>query len=147
MKQSQTRYPMVLILALCVVAWPYPMFCAQALGATKDKPTPEAQKPRLKRMDAVTPTEPSSSQAVTPSQAAGTSRTRRMPKEAAIDTNKDGTPDRWEYYDDQGLPLRIESDSNFDGSVDEWARFEGGKLVKVEKDSDYDGKVDQWHSY
>ena len=68
------------------------------------------------------------------------------PKEAAIDTNRDGKPDRWEHYD-HGVPVKVEADTNFDGKVDEWAIFVDGKLSKVEKDTDYDGKPDSWITY
>ena len=67
------------------------------------------------------------------------------PKAVAIDTNKDGKPDRWEYHD--GNKVRVEADTNFDGKIDEIAYFENGKLVKGEKDSDYDGKMDKWIDY
>ena len=67
-------------------------------------------------------------------------------KQVASDTNKDGKPDRWEYYE-EGVLVRVEADSNFDGKIDETGIVENGKIVKVEKDSDYDGKVDKWISY
>jgi hypothetical protein len=69
-----------------------------------------------------------------------------MPKSVAVDTNKDGKPDRWEIYEN-GVLARIETDSNFDGKADEWVYAENGKPAKLEKDSDYDGKVDQWVTY
>ena len=68
------------------------------------------------------------------------------PKVIALDTNKDGKPDRWESYDGNQVS-KIEADTNFDGKVDEWAMFEGGKVKKVEKDTDYDGKADRWVDY
>lgn len=68
------------------------------------------------------------------------------PKEVGTDTNKDGKPDRWEYYE-SGVLIRVEADSNFDDKVDETGFVEGGKIVRVEKDSDYDGKVDKWVNY
>jgi hypothetical protein len=69
-----------------------------------------------------------------------------LPKSVAVDTNKDGKPDRWEMYDN-GVLTRIETDTNFDGKPDEWVYAENGKPSKLEKDSDYDGKVDQWVTY
>ena len=68
------------------------------------------------------------------------------PKVAAADTNSDGKPDQWQYYED-GQIARTEADTNFDGKVDEVGNFRGGKLFKIEKDSDYDGKVDKWVEY
>ncbi len=64
----------------------------------------------------------------------------------ASDKNKDGKPDRWEYFD-RGTLVRIEADTNYDGSVDEWAKVSGEKIVSAEKDVDYDGKVDKWITY
>lgn len=69
-----------------------------------------------------------------------------VPKTVAVDTNKDGTPDRWEYYE-QNQIARIEADTNHDGTVDEWVRFADEKVVKVEKDTDYDGQPDRWVDY
>lgn len=92
------------------------------------------------------------------------------PKVAASDTNKDGKPDQWQYYEfgqiartetdtnfdgkpdqwqyyENGRIIRTEADTNFDGKVDEIGNFSNGKLAKVEKDSDYDGKMDRWADY
>ena len=68
------------------------------------------------------------------------------PKVVALDTNKDGKPDQWQYYEN-GQIVRTEADTNFDGRVDEIGYFANGKLTKVEKDSDYDGKMDRWVEY
>lgn len=68
------------------------------------------------------------------------------PKVAASDTNKDGKPDQWQYYEN-GQIIRTEADTNFDGKVDEIGYFTNGKLAKVEKDSDYDGEMDKWVDY
>jgi antitoxin component YwqK of YwqJK toxin-antitoxin module len=93
-----------------------------------------------------------------------------VPKVAASDTNKDGKPDQWQYYEN-GQIVRTEADTNYDGKVDHWQTYENGKIVrteadtnndgkvdeighftdgkltKVEKDSDYDGKMDTWVDY
>jgi len=68
------------------------------------------------------------------------------PRSIGSDTNQDGKPDKWEYYE-QGVLVKIEADSNHDGKVDEWGIIESGRITKVEKDSDYDGKVDKWVNY
>ncbi len=68
------------------------------------------------------------------------------PKVASSDTNHDGKPDQWQYYEN-GQITRTEADTNFDGKVDEIGYFSNGKLVKLEKDSDYDGKMDKWVEY
>ena len=67
-------------------------------------------------------------------------------KSIGTDTNKDGKPDRWEYYQDSKF-IRVEADTNGDGKIDETGFIENGKLVRVEKDSDYDGKADKWVTY
>ena len=68
------------------------------------------------------------------------------PKVVSSDTNHDGKPDQWQYYEN-GEIVRTEADTNFDGKVDEIGYFKNGKLVRVEKDSDYDGKMDKWVDY
>lgn len=69
------------------------------------------------------------------------------PKNIASDSNKDGKPDHWQLYDQNGQVAKVEVDTNFDGKVDQWAFYENGKIKKAEKDSDYDGKPDQWVDY
>ncbi len=69
-----------------------------------------------------------------------------LPKEVASDTNKDGKPDRWEYYAN-GVISSVAADTNNDGTIDEKGYFEKGKLVKVEKDTDGDNKMDKWVTY
>ncbi len=58
------------------------------------------------------------------------------------DTNLDGFPDRWEYYDKKGSLIRIEDDTDKNGAVDRWSEIKDGKIVLVEKDTDGDGKPD-----
>ncbi len=70
----------------------------------------------------------------------------QAPKVIGVDTNGDGKPDRWEYYE-ASILVRIEADTNNDGKVDEKAVVKNGKIVSAEKDSDYDGKVDRWIEY
>ncbi len=68
------------------------------------------------------------------------------PKQVAVDNNKDGEPDSWQFYEN-GQVARTEADRNFDGQVDEWGYFENGKPTKAESDTDGDGKADQWVTY
>ena len=68
-------------------------------------------------------------------------------KTIEVDTNKDGKPDRFEYYGEDGLLTRIEADTNGDGKADEWGTVENGKITKVAKDTDYDGRPDKWVTY
>ena len=63
------------------------------------------------------------------------------------DTNKDGKPDRWEYYGEDGILNKIEADTNGDGKADEWGTVENGKIIKVAKDTDLDGRPDKWVTY
>ena len=70
----------------------------------------------------------------------------QAPKTIGVDTDGDGKPDRWEYYEATVL-VRIEADTNNDGKVDEKAIVKDGKIISAEKDSNYDGKVDRWINY
>ncbi len=58
------------------------------------------------------------------------------------DLNGDGTKDVVRYYNDEGRPLREESDRNFDGTMDEITIFENGRIVRQEMDTNGDGRVD-----
>jgi hypothetical protein len=75
-----------------------------------------------------------------------TTKDAPAPKVISLDTNHDGNPDQWQYYEN-GQIVRTEADTNFDGKVDEIGHFVNGKLTRVEKDSDYDGKMDRWVEY
>jgi len=95
------------------------------------------------------------------------------PLRSRIDQDENGTPDRWEYYDDQGRLLKVGFSRNNTGKPDAWgfsgpdgkvARIEmsstgdekkidrsefftGGVLVRVELDTNEDGRVDKWETY
>ncbi len=58
------------------------------------------------------------------------------------DLNADGVKDVVRHYNDEGRPLREESDRNFDGQMDELVFFEDGRIVRVEQDMNGDGRVD-----
>jgi hypothetical protein len=89
-----------------------------------------------------------------------------------IDTDHDGTIDRWEYYGaDQKLEkigasragdgvqdawsyprpdgsiARTEWSTRRDGRVSRTEYFEGKLLVRAEEDTDADGKIDKWETY
>ena len=85
-------------------------------------------------------------QTTAPAAGAPVSDEKMLIKSIASDSNKDGKPDRWEYYD-QGVLVGVEADSNFDGKIDEKGVIKNGRVVEVEKDSDYDGKPDKWVKY
>src|SRR3569623_486569 len=59
------------------------------------------------------------------------------------DTNMDGKPDVWNYYEDEEL-VRIERDADFNGKVDQWEYYEGGKRDRIGYDTTGAGKVDKW---
>lgn len=67
-----------------------------------------------------------------------------MPKKIGLDTNYNGKPDRWEYYNEKGQVTKVESDANEDGVVEETIIYENGKPVKGAKDTNKDGKTDVW---
>ena len=58
------------------------------------------------------------------------------------DLNSDGVKDVVRYYNDEGRPLREESDRNFDGQMDELIFFEDGRIIRVEQDMNGDARVD-----
>jgi hypothetical protein len=62
---------------------------------------------------------------------------------AELDSNRDGKPDRWEYFDGSPTPRRIEIDSDFDGQVDRWVELGAdGRALSVRIDSNKDGTPD-----
>ncbi len=58
------------------------------------------------------------------------------------DLNADGRKDVVRYYNDEGRPMREESDRDFDGAIDEISFFENGRIARVEEDANKDGKID-----
>lgn len=89
-----------------------------------------------------------------------------------IDTNRDATPDRWEYFDangrldkvgssraEDGTPdawayynsdrsiARVELSNSRDGSIDRVEHYQSGLLVRSEEDTNGDGRIDKWESY
>lgn len=58
------------------------------------------------------------------------------------DLNGDGTKDVVRYYNDEGRPLREESDRDFDGQLDTITIFQEGHIVRQELDENGDGRVD-----
>jgi len=58
------------------------------------------------------------------------------------DLNGDGVKDVVRFYNDEGRPLREESDRDFDGSIDTITVFQSGRVVRTELDEDSDGRVD-----
>jgi hypothetical protein len=95
------------------------------------------------------------------------------PLRARIDTDEDGTIDRWEYYDDKGALLKVGFSRRHDGTPDAWAYagpggktarveiassgderkidrrefYDGDRLIRVEEDTDGDTRIDKWESY
>lgn len=59
-----------------------------------------------------------------------------------VDLNGDGIKDVVRYYNEEGRPLREESDRNFDGVMDIITFFQDGVIVRQEIDTDADGRVD-----
>jgi hypothetical protein len=95
------------------------------------------------------------------------------PLRSRIDQDENGTPDRWEYYDEQGKLLkvgfsrgntgkpdawgfsgpdgkvaRVEISSAADErKIDRWEFYADTVLVRVELDTNEDGRVDKWETY
>jgi hypothetical protein len=61
---------------------------------------------------------------------------------ATRDTNRDGRPDVWQYYDRHGALLHIDIDTNFDGRADIQESYAGGQLVRRESDLNFDDRID-----
>jgi len=58
------------------------------------------------------------------------------------DTNGDGRPDVWQYFDNRGSLVRVNRDTNFDGRSDVQEWYEDGRLVRRETDRNFDDRVD-----
>jgi hypothetical protein len=58
------------------------------------------------------------------------------------DLNGDGVKDVVRFYNDDGRPLREESDRDFDGTIDTITVFQNGRVVRTEIDENHDGRVD-----
>ncbi|MCG8554844.1 MAG: hypothetical protein MJD61_06080 [Proteobacteria bacterium] len=58
------------------------------------------------------------------------------------DLNADGVKDVLRFYDDEGRPLREESDRNFDGKMDQITVCQEGQVVRKEIDGDGNGVID-----
>lgn len=67
-----------------------------------------------------------------------------VPHKVGVDTNFNGKPDRFEYYNEKGQIVKVESDPDEDGIIDETVMYENGKPVKGTKDTNKDGKPDVW---
>ena len=51
-----------------------------------------------------------------------------------VSTDRDGSVDRWEYYEDS-LLTRVEEDTNGDGQVDAWWDYDEGLLIGSSSDN------------
>jgi hypothetical protein len=58
------------------------------------------------------------------------------------DTNHDGSPDVWRYYDARGELTHVAIDSNFDGHPDRDEQYREGSLWRRETDRNFDERVD-----
>jgi hypothetical protein len=71
------------------------------------------------------------------------------PLQSRIDSDEDGTIDRWEYYDEKGALVKVGYSRQKNGNVDAWA-FSGpdGTVVRVETEDDTneDGRPDKWET-
>jgi antitoxin component YwqK of YwqJK toxin-antitoxin module len=65
------------------------------------------------------------------------------------DTNGDGIPDLWIYYNPQkpGEIVRQEEATKSNGNVDTWSYFKDGKLVRREVDTKNQGRPDTFYYY
>ena len=70
---------------------------------------------------------------------------------AVLDSNADGTPDVWNWYDGSDAETRVllrkAVDLNKDGRVDVTTDYQEDQVVKEYIDADFDGRVDWVDSY
>lgn len=101
-------------------------------------------------------TSPPQSKPVEKTQVASLGQSAAMPQPAAPfknvevrDTNGDGVPDLWIYYNPQkpGEIVRQEEATKGDSNVDTWSYFKDGKLVRREVDSKNQGQPDTFYYY
>jgi hypothetical protein len=59
-----------------------------------------------------------------------------------VDINRDGRKDVVRIYDDEGRPLREDSDRNFDGKKDQITTYQSGEIVVQAFDDNFDGRMD-----
>src|SRR5262249_42852113 len=59
------------------------------------------------------------------------------------DTNRDGRPDVWQYYDNAGVLLRVNVDTKFDGRSDVQESYRDGHLIRRESDRNFDDRIDR----
>jgi hypothetical protein len=69
-----------------------------------------------------------------------------------IDRNRDGRPDRWEYYDQdpvthRSVLARAEEANGADARVTRRETYADGVIQRVEEDTDNDGRIDKWEVY
>jgi hypothetical protein len=71
------------------------------------------------------------------------------PLRSRIDTNEDGTVDRWEYYDASGKLVRVGFSRKAAGRPDAWAySTPEGRLDRIESSSVADNeRIDRWEYY
>ncbi|HET7217053.1 MAG TPA: hypothetical protein VFJ02_03360 [Vicinamibacterales bacterium] len=71
------------------------------------------------------------------------------PLRSRIDTDEDGTLDRWEYYNDAGRLARVGMSRNGNGQPDAWAYSTAdGRIARIESSSVGDEvRIDRWEYY
>jgi hypothetical protein len=71
------------------------------------------------------------------------------PLRSRLDTNEDGTPDRWEYYDAAGKLAKVGLSRKGNGQPDAWAYSTAdGRIARIESSSAADAaRIDRWEYY
>ena len=68
--------------------------------------------------------------------------------EIEIDTDFDGKPDRWEYYDANQKIVKVGSSRANDGKEDAWSYTDaGGNITRIDVSTRHDGKVQRVEHY
>jgi hypothetical protein len=60
---------------------------------------------------------------------------------------RDGHVDTWTYYAPDGSIVRLESSTKRDGTVNRIEHYQQGTLTRVEEDTNGDARIDKWEEY
>jgi hypothetical protein len=68
-------------------------------------------------------------------------------EKVGISRSNDGVVDAWLFEGPNGQPSKVEISTKRDGRVDRTEFYTDGQLARVETDTDLDGHVDKWETY
>jgi hypothetical protein len=68
-------------------------------------------------------------------------------EKVGISRSNDGVVDSWLYEGPDGLPSKVEVSTRRDGRANRTEFYAKGELTRAEEDTDADGRVDKWETY